>query len=336
MKVKGLKKLAIAGILATSTAAIAGVTITGAGSTFVYPIMSAWAYAYEKATGNKVNYQSIGSGGGIRQIENRTVDFGASDAPLTPEELNQKKLFQFPVVIGGVVPTYNLPEVKQPLNFDGKALCDIYMGKITKWNDPYLQQLNPGVNLPDRPITVVHRSDGSGTTWIWTNYLSKVCPEWKEKVGYGTSVNWPTGVGGKGNEGVANYTKRMRGAIGYVEYIYAKQNNMPAGKVKNREGNFVAPSMESFQAAAANAKWDKKKHFYEVLTDQPGKNSYPVTGAVFVLLAKDKLESSKKSVNFFDWVFTNGDQEATRLNYIPMPQNVKDLIRSYWKENGLM
>lgn len=333
---KTLGKLAIGGILAVSTTVFA-VELTGAGATFPYPIYSAWAYMYEKATGIKVNYQSIGSGGGIRQIENRTVDFGASDAPLTPKELNEKKLLQFPAVIGGVVPTYNLPEVQgKQLNFDGKALCDIYMGKIKKWNDPYLQQLNPGVNLPDRDITVVRRSDGSGTTWIWTNYLSKVCPEWEKQVGYGTSVNWPTGVGGKGNEGVANYVKRFRGSIGYVEYIYAKQNNLPAGKVKNREGVFVAPSPESFQAAASYAKWDKKQHFYEVLTDQPGKNSYPIAGATFILLAKDKPESSKKAVQFFDWAFKNGDQEALRLNYIPLPENVKNLIREYWKENGLM
>lgn len=330
-----VKKLAIAGLLGASTVVFAA-NLTGAGSTFVYPIISAWAYKYEQGTGVKVNYQSIGSGGGIRQIENRTVDFGASDAPLKPEELSQKKLFQFPVVIGGVVPTYNLPEIKTPLNFDGKVLCDIYMGKITKWNDPYLKQLNPGVNLPDRNITVVHRSDGSGTTWIWTNYLSKVCPDWNSQVGFGTSVNWPAGIGGKGNEGVANYTKRMRGAIGYVEYIYAKQNNLPVGKVKNREGSFVAPSPKTFQAAAENAKWDKKQHFYYVLTDQPGKDSYPITGGVFILLAKERQESNKNSVKFFDWVFKNGDQEALRLQYIPLPQNVKDLIKSYWKENGLM
>lgn len=333
-----LKKLALGGLITTAIAGtVFAIDITGAGATFPYPVYSAWAFMYEKATGNKVNYQSIGSGGGIRQIENRTVDFGASDAPLEPQQLNSKKLLQFPTVIGGVVPTYNLPDIgKAQLNFDGKALCDIYMGKITKWNDPYLQSLNPSVKLPDRDITVVRRSDGSGTTWIWTNYLSKVCPEWQKQVGFGTSVNWPTGVGGKGNEGVANYVKRFRGAIGYVEYIYAKQNNLPAGKVKNREGNFVAPSAESFQAAAANAKWDKKQHFYYVLTDQPGKDSYPIAGATFILLAKDRVESSKKAVNFFDWAFKNGDQEALRLNYIPLPNNVKNMIREYWKENGLM
>mgnify|MGYP001773494466 FL=1 len=333
---KTIGKLAIGGLLTVSTVVFAA-ELTGAGATFPYPIYSAWAYMYEKATGIKLNYQSIGSGGGIRQIENRTVDFGASDAPLTPQELNQKKLLQFPTVIGGVVLAYNLPEVQgKQLNFDGRAICDIYMGKIKKWNDPYLQQLNPGVNLPDREITVVRRSDGSGTTWIFTNYLSKVCPEWEKQVGYGTSVNWPVGIGGKGNEGVANYTKRFRGAIGYVEYIYAKQNNMPVAKVKNKEGNFVAPSVESFQAAASNAKWDKKQHFYYVLTDQPGKNSYPIAGATFILLAKDRPESSKKAVQFFDWAFKNGDQEAIRLNYIPLPENVKNMIREYWKENGLM
>ncbi|HEV08952.1 MAG TPA: phosphate ABC transporter substrate-binding protein PstS [Sulfurihydrogenibium azorense] len=333
---KTLGKLAMGGILAVSTVVFAA-EVTGAGSTFAYPMISAWAFMYEKATGIKVNYQSIGSGGGIRQIENRTVDFGASDAPLTPDELNKKRLLQFPIIIGGVVMVYNLPELQgKQLNFDGAAICNIYLGKIKKWNDPYLRQLNPGVNLPDRDITVVRRSDGSGTTWIFTNYLSKVCPEWQNKVGYGTSVNWPIGIGGKGNEGVANYVRRMRGAIGYVEYIYAKQNNMIPARVKNREGNFVAPSPESFQAAAANAKWDKKQHFYYVLTDQPGKDSYPISGATFVLLAKDRPESSKKAVQFFDWAFKNGDKEALRLNYIPMPQNVKNLIREYWKENGLM
>ncbi|MEZ0323884.1 MAG: phosphate ABC transporter substrate-binding protein PstS [Hydrogenothermaceae bacterium] len=331
-----VKNLAVAGLLAISGVALA-VEITGAGATFPYPVYSAWSYKYQQETGNKLNYQSIGSGGGIRQIENRTVDFGASDAPLTPKELNEKKLLQFPAIIGGVVPTYNLPEVgNTQLNFDGKALCYIYLGKITKWNDPYLQQLNPGVKLPDREITVVRRSDGSGTTFLWTNYLSKVCPEWEKQVGYGTSVNWPVGIGGKGNEGVANYVKRFRGAIGYVEFVYTEQNKLPAGKIKNRDGKFVAASIETFQAAAANAKWDKNQHFYYILTDQPGKDSYPITGASFILLAKDRPESSKKAVQFFNWAFKNGDQEAIRLHYVPLPENVKNMIREYWKENGLM
>lgn len=329
-------KIAAGGILLAS-AAVFALDITGAGATFPYPLYSAWAFMYEKATGNKVNYQSIGSGGGIRQIENRTVDFGASDAPLTPKQVEEKGLIQFPTVIGGVVVVYNLPLPKnQQLKLDQKAVCDIYLGKITKWNDPYLVSLNPGIKLPDRNITVVRRSDGSGTTWIWTNYLSKVCPEWEKQVGFGTSVNWPVGIGGKGNEGVANYVKRFPGAIGYVEYVYAKQNNISYASLKNRAGNFVLPSVESFQAAAANARWDKKQHFYYVLTDQEGKDSYPVTGATFVLVAKDRPESSKKAIAFFDWAFKNGDQEALRQNFVPLPENVKKMIREYWKENNML
>lgn len=329
-------KIAVGAIFFASATVLA-VDITGAGATFPYPLYSAWAFMYEKATGNKVNYQSIGSGGGIRQIENRTVDFGASDAPLTPKQVEEKGLLQFPTVVGGVVVVYNLPIPKnQQLKLDQKAVCDIYLGKITKWSDPYLSSLNPGIKLPDRNITVVRRSDGSGTTWIWTNYLSKICPEWEKQVGFGTSVNWPVGIGGKGNEGVANYVKRFPGAIGYVEYVYAKQNNIAYASLKNKAGNFVLPSVESFQAAAANAKWDKKQHFYYVLTDQDGKDSYPVTGATFVLVAKDRPESSKKAIAFFDWAFKNGDQEALRQNFVPLPENVKKMIREYWKENNML
>ncbi|QWK19203.1 MAG: phosphate ABC transporter substrate-binding protein PstS [Hydrogenobacter thermophilus] len=329
-----MKKLALA-VAALAGTALA-VEITGAGATFPYPVYSKWAYYFEKETGNKVNYQSIGSGGGIRQITNRTVDFGASDAPLEPVELQKHNLLQFPTVIGAVVLTYNVPEIgKRVINLDQKAVCDIYMGKIKKWNDPYLKQLNPNVNLPDRNIVVVHRSDGSGTTWIFTNWLSKVCPEWKEKVGFGTSVKWPAGVGGKGNEGVTNYVKRSQGGIGYVEYIYAKQNNLPMARIKNREGNFVEPSVKTIQNAAGYAKWEKSKHFYEVLTDQPGKDTYPIAGATFILLAKDQPERSKKATTFFKWAYEKGDKYAEELNYIPMPQNVKKLIFEYWKENGV-
>ncbi|GBC88896.1 Phosphate-binding protein PstS [bacterium HR13] len=329
-----MKKLALA-VAALAGTALA-VEITGAGATFPYPVYSKWAYYFEKETGNKVNYQSIGSGGGIRQITNRTVDFGASDAPLEPQELQKHNLLQFPTVIGAVVLTYNVPEIgKRVINLDQKAVCDIYLGKIKKWNDPYLKQLNPNVNLPDRNIVVVHRSDGSGTTWIFTNWLSKVCPEWKEKVGFGTSVKWPAGVGGKGNEGVTNYVKRSQGGIGYVEYIYAKQNNLPMARIKNREGNFVEPSVKTIQNAAAYAKWEKSKHFYEVLTDQPGKDTYPISGATFILLSKDQPERSKKATTFFKWAYEKGDKYAEELNYIPMPQNVKKLIFEYWKENGV-
>ncbi len=329
-----MKKALLA--LTALTGTTLALEITGAGATFPYPLYSKWAFHFEKETGNKVNYQAIGSGGGIRQITNRTVDFGASDAPLKPEELRKNNLIQFPTVIGAVVITYNVPEIgKTSLNLDGKAICDIYLGKIKKWNDPYLKQLNPNVNLPDRNIVVVHRSDGSGTTWIFTNWLTKVCPEWKEKVGFGTSVKWPTGVGGKGNEGVTNYVKRSQGGIGYVEYIYAKQNNLPMAKIKNREGVFVEPSLKTIQSAASYAKWDKSKDFYQILTDQPGKESYPIAGATFILLAKDQPERSKKATTFFKWAYEKGDKYAEELNYVPMPANVKKLIFEYWKEHGV-
>ncbi|MER3447829.1 MAG: phosphate ABC transporter substrate-binding protein PstS [Candidatus Dadabacteria bacterium] len=324
------------GIIALMIETALAAELTGAGATFPFPIYSRWAFDYEKTTSVKLNYQSIGSGGGIRQIMNRTVAFGASDAPTLPEEVEKNNLLQFPTVIGGDVLVYNLSEIRdKQLRFDPKAVCDIYMGKITEWNDPYIKNLNPGVNLPPTKIIVVHRSDGSGTTWIFTNWLSKVCPEWKEKVGFGTSVNWPTGIGGKGNEGVAAYTKRAPGAIGYVEYAYAKQNKMPVASIKNREGNFVIPSPETFKAAAANANWDTKKHFYEVLTDQPGKDSYPIAGATFILVAKDQPEKSREAIKFFDWAYEHGDQEAMALDYVPLPQGVKDKIREYWRSNSL-
>ncbi len=330
------KFLGVFAILALLAGTALSAELTGAGATFPFPIYSRWAFDYEKATGVKLNYQSIGSGGGIRQITNRTVAFGASDAPTQPEEVEKNNLLQFPTVIGGDVLVYNLPEIgDKQLKFDQKAVCDIYMGKITEWNAPYIKELNPGVNLPSTKIIVVHRSDGSGTTWIFTNWLSKVCPEWKERVGFGTSVNWPTGIGGKGNEGVAAYTKRAPGAIGYVEYAYAKQNKMPPASIKNKEGNFVMPSPETFKAAAANANWDSKKHFYEVLTDQPGKDSYPIAGATFILVAKDQPERSKEAVKFFDWAYDHGDEDALALDYVPFPETVKNNIKQYWKDNGL-
>ena len=330
-----MKNLLIAfAIMALLVETALAAELTGAGATFPFPIYSRWAFDYEKATGVKLNYQSIGSGGGIRQIENRTVVFGASDAPLVPEETDKNKLLQFPTVIGGVVMVYNLAGVGN-LKFDQKAVCDIYMGKIMDWNDAYIKGLNPGANLPPTKIIVVHRSDGSGTTFIFTNWLSKVCPEWKEKVGIGTSVNWPAGIGGKGNEGVAAYAKQAPGAIGYVEYAYAKQNKMPVASIKNKDGNFVGPSPETFKAAGANANWDSKKHFYEILTDQPGKESYPISGATFILVAKDQPDKSKEAVKFFDWAYDHGDQEAMELDYVPLPQEVKNKIRAYWKDNSI-
>ncbi len=311
------------------------VDITGAGATFPYPIYAKWAEAYKAKTGVGMNYQSIGSGGGIKQIQNRTVDFGASDMPLKPEELDKDGLIQFPTVIGGDVPVVNLESVKPgELKLTGPVLADIYLGKITKWNDPGIVKLNPGSKFPDSEITVVHRSDGSGTTFIWVNYLSKVSPEWKQKVGEGTSVAWPTGVGGKGNEGVASYVQRVRGAIGYVEYAYALQNKMTYAQVQNRDGTFVSPSSETFKAAAAGADWTKAPGYYLMLTDQPGKNSWPISGATFILMykAQPKPEIAREVLKFFDWAYSSeGDKLADALDYVPLPDAVTNQIRSTWK-----
>ncbi|RUM31265.1 MAG: phosphate ABC transporter substrate-binding protein PstS, partial [Aquifex sp.] len=262
-------------------------------------------------------------------------DFGATDAPMKPEETKKHNLAQFPVVIGGVTVVYNLRGVDN-LKLSTRAVCDIFLGKIRYWDDPIIKKDNPGVKLPHRRIAVIHRSDGSGTTWIFTNYLSKACPEWKEKVGYGKAVRWPTGIGAKGNEGVANYVKRLRGAIGYIEYAYAVQSRIPVAAVENRDGKFVKPSVETFQAAAVNAKWDPQKDFYEVLTWQKGKNAYPITGATFILLAKEKerTEVNKAVVKFFNWGFKKGDKIAIKLYYVPLPENLKNMIRDYWRKNG--
>jgi phosphate transport system substrate-binding protein len=308
--------------------------ITGAGATFPYPIYAKWAEAYKAKSGNSLNYQSIGSGGGIRQIQNKTVDFGASDMPLKPEELDKIGLLQFPTVIGGDVPVVNLPGIKPgELKLTGPVLADVYLGKIKKWNDPVLASLNPGLKLPDQDITVVHRSDGSGTTFIWVNYLSKMSPEWKEKVGEGTSVNWPAGVGGKGNEGVASYVQRLAGAIGYVEYAYALQNKLTYTLVKNRDGAFVAPNIDTFKAAAAGAQWDKAQGMYLILTDQVGKNSWPISGATFILVykAQEKPDRAKEVLNFFDWAYGNGDKLAMDLDYVPLPDSVVKMIQTSWK-----
>ena len=311
-------------------------TLNGAGATFPYPVYSAWAFDYSKVTGVQLNYQSIGSGGGIRQITERTVDFGASDAPLASEQLTKDKLLQFPAVIGGVVPVVNLPGVKAgDLKLDSDAICKIYLGEIKKWSDPKIKSLNPKVNLPDIDITVVHRSDGSGTTAIFTNYLSGVCPAWKSKVGAGTSVSWPAGIGGKGNEGVANYTKRTADSIGYVELAYAEQNKLAYALLKNPAGNFVEPSINTFEDAAATANFDPKKDFNLWLVNAPGKQAWPIAGATFILLAKEKTASNKKVVTFFDWAFKNGDKKAKELVYVPLPASLKDKVRAYWKANGL-
>jgi phosphate transport system substrate-binding protein len=323
---------ALAAALTTSTAL--AVDLTGAGATFPYPIYAKWADAYKKETGIGLNYQSIGSGGGIKQISAKTVDFGASDMPLKPEELEKSGLMQFPTVIGGDVPVVNVKGVAPgQLRLTGAVLADIYLGKVTKWNDPAIAGLNPGVQLPPTAISVVHRSDGSGTTFIWTNYLSKQSAEWKTKVGEGTAVNWPTGVGGKGNEGVSSYVQRIDGSIGYVEYAYAKQNKLAVAKMHNLDGGVVAPSDTTFAAAAAGADWTKAPGMYLVLTNQPGKNSWPMTGASFILMHKvqAKPENAQQVLKFFEWSFKNGARMADELDYVPMPEPVVKLIQSSWK-----
>ena len=323
-----------AGLLALSTQSALAIDITGAGATFPYPIYAKWADGYKKATGTSMNYQSIGSGGGIKQITAKTVDFGASDMPLKTEDLQKNGLVQFPAIMGGNVPVYNLKELKSgQLKFTGDLLANIYLGKITKWNDAAIAALNPGVKLPGDAISVVHRSDGSGTTFIWTNYLSKVSADWKTTVGEGTSVKWPVGVGGKGNEGVASYVQKINGAIGYVEYAYAKQNKMSFGSVKNKDGQFVLPDDETFKSAAAGADWAKTPGMGVILTDQPGKNTWPITGASFILMhAKhDKPDSAREVLKFFDWAYKNGAAMATELEYVPMPDAVVKQIQAEWK-----
>ena len=313
---------------------VLAVDITGAGATFPYPIYAKWAEAYKAKTGVAMNYQSIGSGGGIAQIKAKTVDFGASDMPLKPEDLQKDGLMQFPAVIGGVVPVVNLEGIAPgALRFTGPVLADVYLGKIKKWNDKPIADLNPGVKLPDSPITVVRRSDGSGTTFIWTDYLSKVSPEWKTKVGAGTAVAWPEGVGGKGNEGVAAYVQRIKGSIGYVEYAYAKRNKMAHAAVQNREGQFVQPDDDSFQAAAAFADWKNAPGFYQILTDQPGKQSWPISGASFILMhqKQDKPANAVEVMKFFDWALKNGQKMAAELDYVPMPEPVVKVIADAWK-----
>ena len=321
--------------LAAAPVAWAAANITGAGATFPYPLYSKWAEAYKAKTGVGMNYQSIGSGGGIKQIIARTVDFGASDAPLQTVDLERNGLIQFPMVMGGVVPVYNIEGIKPgALRLTGSVLADIYLGKITKWNAPAIAALNKGVKLPGQDITVVARSDGSGTTFIFTHYLSKVSSEWKEKVGNNTSVKWPAGVSGKGNEGVAAYVQRLSGSIGYVEYAYALQNKMSYALLQNKEGNFVGPNDKSFRAAAANADWDKAPGFNLMLTDQPGKDSWPITGATFILMHKkqERPGNAVIALKFFDWAYESGDKMALELDYIPIPDNVVKLVKAEWKK----
>lgn len=328
------RTLAVAVALAAGASLASAQDVTGAGATFPAPVYAKWADAYHKATGAKTNYQSVGSGAGIKQIKSKTVDFGASDMPLKDEELAKDGLMQFPTVIGGVVPVVNIKGITPgQMKITGQVLGDIFLGKITKWNDAALAAMNPGVPLPDAAIAVVRRADGSGTSFIFTNYLSKVNAEWKAKVGEGTAVNWPTGAGGKGNEGVSAFVGRLPNSIGYVEYAYAKQNKMSHVLLKNQAGNFVAPDDATFQAAAAGADWSKS--FYQVLTEQPGKDAWPLTGATFILMHKvqDKPASGTATLKFFDWAYSPAaDKMASELEYVPLPASVKALVRKQWAE----
>lgn len=331
MSLTCFRTLALGAVLSLGASISFAQDVTGAGASFPAPVYAKWADAYNKATGVRINYQSVGSGAGIKQIKGKTVDFGASDAPLKDEELAKDGLVQFPTVIGGVVPVVNIKGITPgQIKLTGQVLGDIYLGKIAKWSDPALTALNPGVPLPDSAIAVVRRADGSGTSFIFTNYLSKVNAEWKDKVGEGTAVNWPTGAGGKGNEGVSAFVQRLPNSIGYVEYAYAKQNKMSHVLLKNKDGQFVAPEDDNFKAAAAGADWAKS--FYQILTEQPGKTSWPITGATFILMhkAQDKPASASTALKFFDWAYTQGDAMAAGLEYVPLPPAVKDLVRAQW------
>jgi len=329
------KFLAVAASATMAFSSVSAADITGAGATFPYPIYAKWAEAYKAATGTGLNYQSIGSGGGIKQIKAKTVDFGASDMPLPAEDLAKDGLTQFPAIMGGVVPVVHLDGIAPgQLKLTGPVLADIYLGKITKWVAPEIAALNPGVKLPTTDITVVHRSDGSGTTFLWTDYLSKTSPAFKSTVGAGTAVKWPAGVGGKGNEGVAANVQRIKGSIGYVEYAYAKKNKIAHAQMKNHDGQFVQPNDESFKAAAAGADWAKTPGMAVVLTDQPGKTSWPVTGASFILMHKVQADAAKAKevLKFFDWAYKNGGAMATELDYVAMPAPVvKQINDVVWK-----
>lgn len=330
-------KFPLLSLAVVSTLGFAGVAvaqeITGAGATFPAPIYSKWAADYNKATKVKVNYQSIGSGGGIKQIDSKTVDFGASDMPLTDEVLKTKGQMQFPTVMGGVVPVINVKGIEPgQLKLTGPVLADIFLGKISRWNDPALKALNPTLALPDAAIAQVRRADGSGTTFIFTNYLSKISPEWKSKVGEGTAVNWPVGAGGKGNEGVAAFVGRLPNSMGYVEYSYVKQNKMTYAMMQNSAGNFIKPEDDSFKAAAAGADWAKS--FYQILTNQPGKDAWPISGATFILMhtKQDKPANATEVLKFFSWAYVNGDKTAADLDYVPMPKPVIAAIEKAWGE----
>jgi phosphate transport system substrate-binding protein len=327
-------KASVALMAAFACASVQAADLTGAGSSFVAPVIAKWADAYSKATPNRVNYQSIGSAAGIKQIEAKTVDFGASDAPLAAADLDANGLVQFPVIIGGIVPVINVPGVQAgQMKLTGTVLADIFLGKLTKWDDPEITALNPGLKLPDTAIAVVRRADGSGTTFNFTNYLAKVSPEWKSKVGEGTTVNWPVGTGGKGNEGVSLYVQRLPGSIGYVEYAYAKQSKMDYVLVQNAAGAYVQPDEKSFQAAAAGSEWEKNR-YYVIITNQPGKDAWPIAASTFVMMAKaqDKPAQAAEVLKFFQWSFENGKQMAADLDYVPLPPELVKSIDASWAQ----
>jgi phosphate transport system substrate-binding protein len=327
-------KLAIAGlVILAATVAGRAADISGAGATFPFPIYMKWGEAYKKVTGLGVNYQPIGSGGGIKQIQNKTVTFGASDMPLKGPELAKSGLVQFPAVIGGAVPVVNLEGIKSgELKFDGATIARIFLGEIKSWDDPAIRKLNSEANLPAQAISVVHRSDGSGTTFIWADYLSKVNATWRDKVGASTTVDWPVGVGAAGNDGVAKAVAATKGAIGYVEYIYAKQNNLATANLINRDGKVVAPSAASFRAAAAQAGFEKAEDFHVILTDQPGEGTWPAAGASFILMYKqpDDAAASGQALKFFAWAFANGGKLAEDLDFVPLPETVTAAIQTMW------
>lgn len=330
---RGIKFLSLGLALALAGNGALAAEISGAGASFPYPIYAKWANAYYKRTGNQVNYQSIGSGGGIRQITAKTVDFGASDAPLPPEKLDKLGLTQWPMVIGGIVPVVNLKGIEGgQIKLSNEVLADIFLGKITSWDDPIIRKLNPGLQLPAQRVTIVHRADGSGTTFVFTDYLSKVSDAWKERVGSNTAVSWPTGVGAKGNEGVAAYIARIKGAIGYVEYAYALENGLTHVQLRNRTGEWVQPDADTFQAAAADADWQGADGMYLMLTDQPGARSWPIAAATFILMHKQQQDpqAARDVLKFFQWAFEHGGAMANELHYVPMPSSVVDYIESRW------
>jgi len=313
-----------------------GVVVNGAGASFPDPIYKAWGYGFEENSGMLLNYQSIGSGAGISAIQENTVNFGASDKPLTAEELQEYGLIQFPMIIGGVVPVVNIDGIEAgQLKLPGGVLADIFLGKITNWNDEAIMSANPGLNLPDKEIVVVRRGDGSGTTWIFTNYLAAVSQEWADTIGIGKSVNWPVGLGGRGNEGIASNVSDLDGTIGYVEYAYAIQNDLTYTLLENRSGNFIAPTAEAFQAAASNADWENAPGYYMVLVDQPGDESWPIVGASFILIYKEQkdMEVATAMLSFFDWCYRSGQDSAKLLEYVPIPENVYEMVEDTWREN---